>query len=74
MFRTVSSIWDSTLDNCLSSTNISFDEMMSNPDIRYRRIYDRILEHCIPVEMPGKSLRIIRAAQRQRALQDYYNE
>lgn len=56
------------------TTNISFDEMMSNPDIRYRRIYDRILEHCIPVEMPGKSLRIIRAAQRQRALQDYYNE
>lgn len=56
------------------TTNITFDEMMSNPDIRYRRVYDRILEHCIPVEMPGKSLRIIRAAQRQRALRDYYNE
>lgn len=54
------------------TTNLSFDEMMSNPDIRYRRIYDRIFEHCIPVEIPGKSFRIMRAAQRQRKLKDYY--
>lgn len=56
------------------TTNLSFDEMMKNPDIRYRRIYDRIFEHCIPVEIPGKSFRIMRAAQRQRKLQDYYGE
>ena len=29
------------------TTNLSFDEMMRNPDIRYRRIYDRIFETCI---------------------------
>lgn len=55
------------------TTNLSFDEMMRNPDIRYRRIYDRIFETCIPVEMPGKSFRIMRAAQRQKQLEHYYD-
>ena len=54
------------------TTNLTFDEMMRNPDIRYRRIYDRIFEHCIPVEIPGKSFRIIKAAQRQKQLEDYF--
>ena len=56
------------------TTNLSFQEMMTNPDIRYRRIYDRIFEHCIPVEIPGNSFRIIRAAQRQKKLEDYYEQ
>lgn len=55
------------------TTNLSFDEMMRNPDIRYRRIYDRIFETCIPVEMPGNSFRIMRAAQRQKQLEHYYD-
>lgn len=55
------------------TTNLSFDEMMRNPDIRYRRIYDRIFETCIPVEMPGNSFRITRAAQRQKQLEHYYD-
>lgn len=54
------------------TTNLTFDEMMRNPDIRYRRIYDRIFEHCFPVEIPGKSFRIIKAAQRQKELADYF--
>lgn len=54
------------------TTNLTFDEMMRNPDIRYRRIYDRIFEHCFPVEIPGKSFRIIKAAQRQKKLADYF--
>ena len=54
------------------TTNLTFDEMMKNPDIRYRRIYDRIFEHCFPIEIPGKSFRIIKAAQRQKQLDDYF--
>ncbi|MDO4649965.1 MAG: ATP-binding protein [Eubacteriales bacterium] len=54
------------------TTNLTFDEMMQNPDIRYRRIYDRIFEHCIPVEIPGNSFRIMRAAKRQKELEDYF--
>ncbi|MCD8020758.1 MAG: ATP-binding protein [Clostridiales bacterium] len=56
------------------TTNLSFDEMMRNPDIRYRRIYDRIFEHCIPVEIPGNSFRIQKAAERQKNLSRYYEE
>jgi DNA replication protein DnaC len=56
------------------TTNLSFDEMMRNPDVRCRRIYDRIFEHCLPVEIPGKSFRIIKAAQRQKKLEEYYSE
>ena len=56
------------------TTNLTFDEMMRNPDIRYRRIYDRIFEHCIPIEMPGQSFRILKAAQRQKKLADYFKE
>ena len=54
------------------TTNLSFDEMMRNPDIRYRRIYDRIFETCIPVEISGNSFRIMRAAQRQKRLENYF--
>lgn len=56
------------------TTNLSFDEMMRNPDIRYRRIYDRIFEHCIPIEVSGKSFRIQKAAERQERLLNYYSE
>lgn len=55
------------------TTNLSFNEMMSTPDIRYKRIYDRIFETCIPVEIPGNSFRIMKAAQRQKRLEHYYD-
>ena len=56
------------------TTNLTFDEMMRSPDVRYRRIYDRIFEHCIPVEIPGRSFRIIKAAERQKKLSNYFDE
>lgn len=46
------------------TTNLTLDEMMNPPDMRYKRIYDRILEKCYPVEMNGPSLRMARAADR----------
>lgn len=46
------------------TTNLSLDEMMDATDIRYKRIYDRILETCYPVEISGYSFRMKSAAQR----------
>lgn len=46
------------------TTNLTMSEMQENPDIRYRRIYDRIFENCYPVNMPGRSLRLNEAARR----------
>lgn len=56
------------------TTNLSFDEMMSEPDIRYRRVYDRIFENCHPVEISGSSFRIMKAAQRQEKLKKYFDQ
>lgn len=46
------------------TTNLTLDEMMNPSDMRYKRIYDRILEKCYPVEMSGPSLRMEGAADR----------
>lgn len=46
------------------TTNLDLREMMENTDIRYKRIYDRIFENCYPVNMPGKSFRVMKAAER----------
>ena len=53
------------------TTNVSLDEMLSEPDIRFKRIYDRIFETCYPVEMPGDSFRRITAAERFDAMQKF---
>lgn len=54
------------------TTNLTFDEMMRTKDIRYKRIYDRIFECCHPVEIPGPSFRIMKAAQRQEAMKQIF--
>lgn len=46
------------------TTNFSLSEMMECEDIQRKRIYDRVFEACLPVEMPGKSFRQIEAAKR----------
>lgn len=50
------------------TTNLSFQEMMQCPDIRYKRIFDRIFEKCYPVEVPGTSMRIVQAYERQKEM------
>lgn len=54
------------------TTNLSFEDMMKNPDIRYRRIYDRIFENCHPVELSGPSFRIVKAVHRQERMKEYF--
>ena len=46
------------------TTNLELAEMMDCQDIRYKRIYDRILETCYPVYVEGKSFRWIAAEER----------
>lgn len=40
------------------TTNLTSSEMKDPNDVRYKRIYDRIFEHCFPFEMSGESLRL----------------
>lgn len=44
------------------TTNLTADEIKKPQEVRYQRIYDRILERCFPVEVSGSSRR--RAAVR----------
>ena len=46
------------------TTNLDLRDMMEASDIRYQRIYDRILETCFPVRVAGDSFRRISAEQR----------
>lgn len=46
------------------TTNLDLRDMMEASDIRYQRIYDRILETCYPVRVAGDSFRRISAEQR----------
>lgn len=39
------------------TTNISFKEIGSAQDIKYSRIYDRLIEMCYPIEIKGESRR-----------------
>ncbi|GFH94227.1 primosomal protein DnaI [Lachnospiraceae bacterium] len=46
------------------TTNLTLSEMLEVEDIRYKRIYDRIFETCLPVEVSGESFRKISAERR----------
>ena len=46
------------------TTNLSLNDMQSCADIKFRRIYDRILDVCYPIELAGVSRRMRNAARR----------
>lgn len=46
------------------TTNVPLSDMTHTPDIRYKRIYDRILATCYPVEISGRSFRMMLAEKR----------
>lgn len=51
------------------TTNLTAEELKNPADLRYERIYDRILELCVTVVAPGHSRREeVRQHKRQRAL------
>ena len=48
------------------TTNLTMRDITEAVDIRLRRIYDRILECCYPIQLAGQSFRLQEAAKRQR--------
>lgn len=49
------------------TTNLTADEIKKPQEVRYQRIYDRILERCFPIEVSGVS-------RRRMAVRDTYGE
>lgn len=50
------------------TTNLTADELTKTDEIGYSRIYDRILERCLPVKVEGKSRRRMGAGQSWNAM------
>lgn len=48
------------------TTNLSKEEMKNSKDIGYRRIYDRVLEMCVPVHFDGQSRRVKKSEEKLR--------
>ena len=46
------------------TTNLTLNEMKEPNDVRYKRLYDRILKTCYPIQFSGKSLRKKEAKER----------
>lgn len=53
------------------TTNLTLHEMLNATGIRYRRIYDRILEVCFPIEFTDKSFRIQEANSRYNRMREF---
>lgn len=39
------------------TTNLTADQLKNPADIRHKRVYDRLLQRCVPIEMKGESRR-----------------
>lgn len=39
------------------TTNLTLNELKNTTDLSYKRIYDRVLEMCMPVQIEGVSIR-----------------
>lgn len=51
------------------TTNLTLGEMMDEQDIRRKRIYDRILETCYPIQFTGNSWRMKEANKRYKEME-----
>lgn len=47
------------------TTNLSYEELKNPTDIRYKRIYDRVIEMCVPFNVEGVSRREEKARQKK---------
>ncbi len=52
------------------TTNLTLAELENPRDLRYARIYDRVLELCIPVQFAGPSRRQLRRREKLRLAQE----
>lgn len=51
------------------TTNLDLSEILDCQDIRYKKVYDRIIKTCFPVEILGESFRKQEAAERFERMQ-----
>ena len=58
----------------LFTTNLTIDEMTSETDIRYSRIYDRIFETCYPMQFVGVSWRMKTANRRFQEMEKLFED
>lgn len=56
------------------TTNLRLAEMQSTADLRYARVYERILEVCYPVQFKGRSFRSAEAADRFAEMKEFFKE
>ena len=53
------------------TTNLTINEMKSETDIRYARIYDRVFETCYPMQFTGPSWRKVAASKRYEEMERF---
>lgn len=56
------------------TTNLTLGEMKQEADVRYRRIYDRVLEVCYPLQFTGPSWRIREASRRFEDMKSLFDD
>lgn len=56
------------------TTNLSLREIEQEQSVKYKRIYDRILENCYPMQFGGDSWRRKEAAKRYDEMEGFLNE
>jgi DNA replication protein DnaC len=52
------------------TSNISFDEIKNPPEMKYKRIYDRITEMCVPIFFDGQSKRRVQHDKKKEDLRE----
>lgn len=52
------------------TTNLTIEDMKSEVDMRYRRIYDRVFETCYPMQFTGPSWRMKEAFRRYKDMEE----
>ena len=45
------------------TTNLTLEELKHPSDLAHERVYDRLLERCVPVKMNGKNIRTVHAKE-----------
>lgn len=55
------------------TTNLSMDEMRNPTTMAYQRIYDRVLEMCVPVKFTGESIRKKKTAEKLQLAKEIFS-
>ena len=62
IFNVIDARWRSKLP-MIVTTNLTLDELKNPPDLSHKRIYERVLERCIPLKINNQNIRDINRAE-----------